>query len=238
MTGRLLKPESKTKRKTREDEKREADAKFQLEKATTEARLEMERKSRLDEQKERDEERKIAAEERKAAFELAESDRKKNEEVRLNNERISQETLRLTLAEAEKQRNIELDMLQQQMRMTEEHHLQETRRAERQDRERQAYNSRPEIRSKHAHEAVRGLLYNIPQNASDVPAWFQAMDNIFVAQQIGEDLRIPLLTPYLSDRVRKAIFSVPQDQVDTYEHWKEHNYDAVQAIANHVQAEF
>lgn len=187
---------------------------LEQDKKMNEARLELEKQTR-------DEERKIAAQERRAAFDLVESDRKRNEAARWASERLSQETFRLTLAEAEKQRQIELDMLQQQIKMTEEHHQQEVSRSDRLDRERREYNSRPEIRSKHAHEAVRGLLYNIPQNASDVPAWFQAMDNIFTIQKIDDDLRIQLLTPFLSDRIRKAIFAVPQEQVSTYTRWKE-----------------
>src|SRR5207244_3732748 len=73
-------------------------------------------------------------------------------------------------------------------------------------------------RLKRATEATRGSLYNMPSEASEVAEY---MERIFVLCEVEQDLRINLLTPYLTDKARKAVMSMPTEEFSKYESWKE-----------------
>src|SRR3989454_4546508 len=74
---------------------------------------------------------------------------------------------------------------------------------------------------KKASDILRNVLYPMPQNSNDLPIYFEAVDSIFVRYQIDEDLRIPLLTPFLTDTARRLLSTLPSQDVSSYIKWQQ-----------------
>ena len=170
--------------------------------------------------------------------EKTEKERCRTEENRLRERlELEKEKLRLQdLKEERQSRQMELerqtellktlqcranDNLQKNTDMFIQHSKQNMEVMERRERERLEEKDKLENRLKRASELVKNLLYNMPDISSEIPAYLNAVENIFVQNQIREDLRITLLTPYLSTRTRKALSNIPREEIDTYQKWKD-----------------
>ena len=66
----------------------------------------------------------------------------------------------------------------------------------------------------------KALLYPMPVNVNELTLYLENMDTLFAEYHIDEDLRIPLLTPYLTDVSRRALLNIPAEQRTTYQDWK------------------
>ena len=76
-------------------------------------------------------------------------------------------------------------------------------------------------RLKRATDATRGSLYHMPIESSEVAPYFAQMDRVFDSCKVDEDLRANLLTPYLTERARKAVLGMTPAEYNNYTSWRE-----------------
>ena len=186
--------------------------------------------------------REIAAEDRRLSLATHEARMRKEEQDRqaaAEERRLTVEALRVAQAQAELQRKIDADVFQrleeerhktsqEQIKMMKEsadaaakRHDMDQARADRLEAKSREDSSRKDIRLKRAHDVMKGVLYPMPSEANDLTLYFENVDRLFDTNEVGDDLRISLLTPFLTERARRAMLSLSSTDCDTYEHWKQ-----------------
>ena len=149
-------------------------------------------------------------------------------EERVEAARLEADRVRLALLEADKERQIVRDIQERSNRLAEE----EAAAAERRHKETMAHTlevekrnaedkKRLDVRMKKASDILRNVLYPMPLNSNDLPIYFEAVDGIFIRYEIDEDLRIPLLTPFLTDTARRLLSTLPSQDVSSYIKWQQ-----------------
>ena len=84
----------------------------------------------------------------------------------------------------------------------------------------QELENRIDRRLHRAHQVMSGILFNMPSIPDDLASYFEQIDKLFDTNKVDQDLRISLLTPYLTERARKAVLGSSNDDVDTYDKFK------------------
>jgi len=169
--------------------------------------MEKQRREDREAEREREEKRLLAEEQRREREEQRRREEKAEEREYQRQEKLRQEKL-------EEERRQEM----KEIRQLENKRLQiELDRDTRSKENSQLMGSR----LKKATEATRGSLYAMPSEASEVAPYLAQMDRVFEACGVEQDLRINLLTPFLTDRARKAVLAMTPDEYKDYQKWKE-----------------
>ena len=82
-------------------------------------------------------------------------------------------------------------------------------------------NNRKDNRIFRASKITKQLLYNMPSDHIGLLMYFKTVDGIFDENEIDQDLRISLLTPFMTEKARRMLSSLPPSDRDSYEHWKQ-----------------
>ena len=129
--------------------------------------------------------------------------------------------------EAERNQRINIDVFEQQNKISQNLVEQTNRRmdmererAERAETHRNDENLKFENRLKRASSLMKDLLYPMPRASTEIASYLENVDKLFEQNHIDEDLRVTLLTPHLTDTVRRALINIPSDDVDTYVKWQ------------------
>ena len=128
------------------------------------------------------------------------------------------------MQQQERNRREELDLRKEEMRLQRQN---DKSREERLAKEANArvqreneLEGRIDRRLHRAHQVMSGILYNMPTVPGDLVSYFEQVDKLFDTNHIDEDLRMSLLTPFLSDKARNSILNLPTSDVDTYTKFK------------------
>ena len=78
-----------------------------------------------------------------------------------------------------------------------------------------------ESRLAKAHTLMKPLMYAMPSDPNELTLYLDNMEKLFTSYKIDDDLRIPLLTPHLTDVARRALLNMSQDVLTSYPKWKE-----------------
>src|SRR5260221_7067683 len=208
--------QEKEEKKAEEDRKKE------------ELRLEKEEKKAEEDRKKAEEERKLRKEEIRLIQEL---EREKAEEER----KLRKEEMRLMLEREERKADedsrredfrmkIEEDR-REEVKMEKDRCIEEQRRledaAERRHREtlednEKRANSR-DMKMKRGADILRGCMYRMGDDVLEMPIFFENADRHFESNGIEDDLRLALISPYLSEKARRLLTRLSRDETDTYD---------------------
>ena len=89
------------------------------------------------------------------------------------------------------------------------------------ERERMQIHNSKEVRVKRASDLLHKSIQPIPKNAEDVPSWFVAFETQLMLNGVSDDVWLPLLNQFLTDKARRLVDRLPASDIDTYE--KLHN---------------
>jgi len=97
----------------------------------------------------------------------------------------------------------------------------EQQRAERIETRAEAESSRRDVRLQKAVNVMKGILYHMPYDVTGILLYFKNVDDLFLQNNIDNDLKISLLNPYLTEKARRVVMNLPPGDRDSYEHWKQ-----------------
>ena len=74
-----------------------------------------------------------------------------------------------------------------------------------------------EIRVKRASDLLHRAIQPIPKCPEDIPQWFMGFESQLKLNGIADDIWLPLLNQFLTDKARRLVDRLTPDQVDTYD---------------------
>src|SRR5260221_10044216 len=76
------------------------------------------------------------------------------------------------------------------------------------------------MRLKRSADILKGCFYKMPEDPMEIPVFFDYADRHFETNHIDEELKLSLINPYLSDKARRLVTRLSQQETDTYEKLK------------------
>src|SRR5260221_9512262 len=76
------------------------------------------------------------------------------------------------------------------------------------------------MKLKRGADVLKGCLYKMSDDTLEIPIFFENADRHFESNNIEDNLRLPLINPYLSDKARRLITRLAKEETDTYEKLK------------------
>ena len=67
---------------------------------------------------------------------------------------------------------------------------------------------------------MKQYLTAMPQTATEILLWIKEIDDLFLRNSIDEDLRIPILVPYLNHDVKRLMKCLSNDEINSYDSLK------------------
>ena len=176
------------------------------------------------------EERRIERQEKLKREEIERQEKLKREEIDRHEKLRREEIERQEKIQAQQQAILSQERVRQE-RLDAERHEETRQLRELENKRFQAELDRDErakansqllgSRLRKATDAIRGALYPMPIEASEVAPYLAQMDRVFDSCEVEEDLRANLLTPYLTERARKAVLGMTPTEYQNYANWKE-----------------
>ena len=104
--------------------------------------------------------------------------------------------------------------------------------------QKQQAETRRDVRLQRASNILRGVLYPMPNEISGILIFFRNVEHVFKLYGIDSDLHVILLSPFVNERSRKLIMTLPQDA--PFESFKkavlaEHNYTPTMYLQIYTQ---
>ena len=65
---------------------------------------------------------------------------------------------------------------------------------------------------------MKPLLYIMPEDPNDLTLYFENVEKLFALNSVSDDLKVQLMTPYLTDTARRALLGLSADELCSYEH--------------------
>src|SRR5260221_4713508 len=76
------------------------------------------------------------------------------------------------------------------------------------------------MKLKRGADVLKGCLYKMSDDTLEIPIFFENADRHFESNNIKDNLRLPLINPYVSDKARRLITRLAKEETDTYEKLK------------------
>lgn len=111
-------------------------------------------------------------------------------------------------------------ILQKSLEDANEQRLRELQKSERSEAKAKDDRDKIEVRLKRASSLMKHVLFKMPSNVADITLWFASVEQLFERNHVDADLRIALLTPYLTEDARRLILNLPSTSITTYETFK------------------
>ena len=163
-------------------------------------------------------------------------------ELRLQERQLQYEMQERHLKSQERQLEIQCEMqreaqerqLQSEERQIElQWKLHESQQQARADREENII-----AKTKRYGQAVQYALYRMPQEAGELPAYFDSVDNIWETYGVPDELKAKLLIPQLTPRAKSLITKLPLAEQDDYVKLKEYLLKQYQLGSREYRARF
>jgi len=94
--------------------------------------------------------------------------------------------------------------------------VQELARQQLKDREQEKRNESLAGLTKYYGDALKHVLPRMGQDASDYPAYFSAVENLFVLYEVPKQVQSKLLIPLLNERSKTLLAKLAKDKLDDY----------------------
>ena len=194
------------------------------------------------ERKDRQEERRLKEEkeekDKKAKEEKEVQDKKDRQEARrLKEEKEEQdkkdrrEAMRIKDEKDEKDKKDRRTELENRDRKVEEDrlalleslkdvHTAVMKKDENEEKRKKEESQKRDTRMTKAIKLTRTLLYEIPTDPVSLIIYFRNIDQIFETNEIQDDLKINLLNAHLTEKMRKVLAGIPQEDKEDYPKWK------------------
>ena len=211
-SNRLAREEERRKQDLEREDKLRQEAKEEkrLEKEKEEKRLEKEKEEK---KLEKEKEEKKELERLQKEEELRVKAEEKQEELRLLQEKKEEEMMKSRTEEKERherqlQAQLEIFERMQNARITQEGEARITRE-----------NSK-ENKTRLFGDLLKKVIRNMPHQVSELPVYLSEIDKTFFEFKVPNDIRVMLLTPYLSPAARKIMVTLSTDEMADYELFK------------------
>ncbi|MCI0562862.1 MAG: hypothetical protein MN733_30640, partial [Nitrososphaera sp.] len=160
---------------------------------------------------------KLAEENRRQERELVEQRRREEKEEALKAEKEAVKAEKL----AEENRHKEFILMLSKQNASILRAAEETREKQERDRDmlRQSEGTM-EARLDKAYMKLKPFLYDMPKNNGDLTLYLNNVEKLFHTYRIDDDLRVPLLTPHLTEFARKVLLRLPEEHMTSYTQWK------------------
>src|SRR6266516_1691212 len=118
-----------------------------------------------------------------------------------------------------KDRKIEEDKLAL-LKSLKDVHTAVTKKKENEEKRKKEESQKRDTRMTKAIKLTRTLLYEIPTDPVSLIIYFRNIDQIFETNEIQDDLKINLLNAHLTEKMRKVLAGIPQEDKEDYPKWK------------------
>ena len=158
--------------------------------------------------------------EEKKQEELRLREEKKQEELRLREEKKEQEMEKLRQEEKEEKR-LEKERYEKQMQsQLEIFERMQNARITREGDARDARENSKENKTRLFGDLLKKVIRNMPHQSSELPVYLSEIDKTFAEFKVPNDIRVMLLTPYLSPAARKILVTLKAEEMADYELFK------------------
>src|SRR5260221_7313207 len=74
-----------------------------------------------------------------------------------------------------------------------------------------------DVKMKRGADILRGCMYRMGDDVLEMPMFFENADRHFESNGIEDDLRLALISPYLSEKARRLLTRLSRNETDTYD---------------------